>query len=180
MSLPNCVYHKITGVNPPVNSSCCHDGTWNSLSSWKNKWCLGFLKWHSVGSVESHSMFGNSAVYVISAQPVGWRAILQALWINLWQDISRIKQNWMFNLTCPRAESSPVISRDREAWMWPTLGLNTTFSKCITQVLVKRWKCYSSGQSTSLLRWASFSSWRNINPQQYTLTDRLLNAKTRL
>lgn len=67
------------------------------------------------------------AVCVISAQPVGWRAILQALWINLWQDISRIKQNWMFNLTCPRAESSPVISWDREAWMWPTLGLNTTF-----------------------------------------------------
>lgn len=71
---------------------------------------------------EPQHVWEQNSLCVISAQPVGWRAISQALWINLWQDLSRIKQNWMFNLTCPRAESSLVINQDREDWIWPTLG----------------------------------------------------------
>lgn len=110
-----------------ANSSHCHDGKWNDLSSWKNKCCVGSLKWCNTGSLESHSVFGNRTVCVISAQPVGWRAISQALWINLWQELSRIKLNWTFNLTCPRAESSLVINQDREDWIWPLLGVNVTY-----------------------------------------------------
>lgn len=123
MSIPICVYQWIAGVyTRPAHPSQCHDGKWNGLSSWKNECCVNSLKWCNTGSLESHSVLGSRTVCVISAQPVGWRAISQALWINLWQDLLRIKQNCMFNLTCPRAESSLVINQDREDCVWPTLG----------------------------------------------------------
>lgn len=106
MSMLLCVYQWIAGVNTQRTPRAARAE--NETASPAGRTSVVWAPWSgaALGHWRATACLGTQQSVFFSAQLVGWRAISQALWINLWQDPSRIKQNWAFNLTCHDREFS--------------------------------------------------------------------------
>lgn len=115
-----------------ANSSCCQGGKWNGLSSWKNKCCVGSLKWCSTGSLESHSVFGNTTVCVFFQHSLLDEGPFHRHYGLIFGRIPPGSSKTGCLTSRITIESSLVINQDREDWRWPAF-----LCRFITWVLLK-------------------------------------------